>query len=276
MFPRVRLRTGRHRSAGAVDLEVGVLERHGLGPLVRRRGRGVADLSREKVRLRYCEPGGAGDRRAAREYKWERTQPGSRARSPGRGRWGSRRSSCVDGLPGAADLRPRRRAGRSRCGRAAADVALRRVVGTRTVVEAGLRFRDRTSDVARPDTPAGTHRRRCQLGARPHLLSTATRHAWTSRRARALAALGSDVRTSRRRAAGRFVHHSTCSGRTSRPRARIDRGPRSCRLRRGRDAPGRDVRRRRRRGDGVSPCAATGRRTAGSSAGLRSAGRSRC
>jgi hypothetical protein len=154
VFPRVRLRVvpGPGES-GRVDLAVALTERHGLGPWRAAAVKGAADLFRQQVRLEYANLGGAGIVVGA-GYKWERTQP----RVAGAISWprplGLPAKLLVSGLR----ARPTYRldgGGLMTMRTRGADVALRRVVGSRTVVEAGWRIRNRTFDVARPETPPG-------------------------------------------------------------------------------------------------------------------------
>lgn len=153
VFPRVRLRVV-PQERGRADLSVALTERHGLGPLPALAVTTAADLLREQVRLRVFNLDGAGVVVKA-EYKWERTQPRVAAQVAWPRPFGLPAKLVVSGVrarptyrldgPGLLTLRTR-----------GADVALRRVVGPRTVVEAGLRRRERTFDAPRPDAPPGT------------------------------------------------------------------------------------------------------------------------
>ena len=152
VFPRVRLRIV-PREDGRVDLAVALTERHGLGTWQAIAATGVADLFREQARLSYANLGGAGVVVGAR-YKWERTQPRVAAEIAWPRPLGLPAKLVVSGLRArptyrfdGGDLMTLRTRG--------ADVALRRVVGSRTVVEAGWRLRERTLDASRPDAPPG-------------------------------------------------------------------------------------------------------------------------
>lgn len=152
VFPRVRLRVV-PRESGRVDLAVALAERHGLGPWRAVAARGAADLFREQVRLEYANLAGAGIVVVA-AYKWERTQP----RVAGALAWPRPLGLPVKLLVSGLRARPTYRfdgEGLMTMRTRGADVALRRVVGSRTVVEAGWRLRNRTFDVERPDAPPG-------------------------------------------------------------------------------------------------------------------------
>lgn len=152
VFPRVRLRVV-PRESGRADLAVALTERHGLGSWRAVAAKGAADLFREQVRLEYANLAGAGIVVGA-GYKWERTQP----RVAGGIAWprplGLPAKLLVSGLrarptyrlDGAPPMTMRTRG---------ADVALRRVAGSRTVVQAGWRLRNRTFDAPRADAPPG-------------------------------------------------------------------------------------------------------------------------
>ncbi len=188
---------------GAVDLEIDVLERHGFGGLPFLVGRGVADLTREKVRLRYANlstgitVGG--------EYKWEATQPFLGFTLDAYRPLGFPGMLSIDGLgahptydleDGSGPFRLRTRGGGAR-GRV--------VVASRTVAEAGVRFRDRTWDVARPDTPDGPMLG-LQLGI-DHTFWSGRRHDLVGS-IRTLTAPGFlDGEAQFARALGRVVHH---------------------------------------------------------------------
>ncbi|MET0551627.1 MAG: hypothetical protein ABW221_01220 [Vicinamibacteria bacterium] len=152
VFPRVRLRLV-PRERGRADLAVALTERHGFGPWRVLAVTAAADLAREQVRLGYFDLGGAGVVVRA-EYKWERTQP----RVAGQIAWprplGLPAKLLVSGLRarptyrfGGGDLVTLRTRG--------VDLALRRVIGPRTVVEAGWRRRVRTFDAVLPGAPSG-------------------------------------------------------------------------------------------------------------------------
>ncbi|HET9316904.1 MAG TPA: hypothetical protein VFQ51_15030, partial [Vicinamibacteria bacterium] len=104
------------------------------------------------VRLAYFNAGGEGVVLRG-EYKWEDTQPHVMGGVSWPRPFGLPARLLVSGLrarpeyalaDGTLTLRTR-----------GPDVALRRVVGPRTVVEAGWRFRDRTFSHPRPDAPEG-------------------------------------------------------------------------------------------------------------------------
>jgi hypothetical protein len=203
VFPRVRLRLV-PQERGRADLAVALTERHGLGPWRVLAVTAAADLAREQVRLGYFNLGGAGVVVKA-GYKWERTQP----RVAGEIAWprplGLPAKLLVSGLRarptyrfGGGDLVTLRTRG--------VDVALRRVIGSRTVVEAGWRRRVRTFDAVLPVAPSGSlsaataavehavvdgPRDRLEVGLRAHV---------------AAAALGSDVRYSQAAATVRYEH----------------------------------------------------------------------
>ena len=189
---------------GRVDLEIDVLERHGFGSLPELAGRGVADLTRKKVRLRYANIGGPGIS-VGGEYKWEATQPFLGFTLDAFRPLGFPGMLSIDGLrshpsydleDGSAGFRLRTRGG---------GVRGRMVVASRTVAEAGVRFRERTFDAAHADTPDGTLVG-LQLGL-DHTFWSGRRHdlAGSIRTLTAPKLLGSDVRFAR--ALGRVVHH---------------------------------------------------------------------
>jgi hypothetical protein len=188
---------------GKVDLEIAVLERHGFGPRPVLAGRAAADLARKKVRLRYANLGGGIT--VGGEYKWEATQPFLGFTLDAFRPLGFPGMLSIEGLrarptydldDGGGPFRLRTRGG---------GVRGRVVVATRTVAEAGVRFRDRTFETARPDAPDGTLVG-LQLGL-DHTFWSGRRHALKGS-IRTLAApgiLGTDVRFTR--ALGRVVHH---------------------------------------------------------------------
>jgi hypothetical protein len=201
VFPRVRLRVV-PRERGRADLAVALTERHGLGPWRALAATTAADLFREQVRLSCFNLGGAGVVVKA-EYKWERTQPRVSAHIAWPRPLGLPAKLLVSGTrarptylfegTGLLTLRTR-----------GVDVALRRVVGPRTVVEAGWRRRERTFDVPRPDAPPG--RVSAATAAVEHALVDGARDRLdVSLRAHAAApALGSDVRYGQATAAVRY------------------------------------------------------------------------
>lgn len=190
VFPRIRLRTV-PRDDGRADVEVALTERHGLGNWRELVASGVANALREQVRLRYFNLGGEGVVVRA-EYKWERTQPHVLGALSWPRPFGLPARLLVSGLrarpvyalgDGPLTLRTR-----------GADVALRRVAGSSTVVEAGWRLRERTFTQARPDTPDGTVS--SAMLAVEHTLVDNARHRLRAvlKGGSALGALGSDVR----------------------------------------------------------------------------------
>lgn len=188
---------------GKVDLEIDVLERHGFGNISELAGRGAADLTRKKVRLRYANLGGGIT--LGGEYKWEATQPFLGFTLDAFRPLGFPGMLSIDGLrsrpsydleDGNGGFRLRTRGG---------GVRGRVVVATRTVAEAGVRFRDRTYDASRSDTPDGTLVG-LQLGL-DHTFWAGRRHdlAGSIRTLTAPSFLGSDVRFAR--VLGGVVHH---------------------------------------------------------------------
>ena len=188
---------------GAVDLEIDVLERHGFGSTPELAGRGIADLTRKKVRARYANLGGGIS--VGGEYKWEASQPFLAFTLDAFRPLGFPGMLSIDGLrshptydfeDGSGPFRLRTRGG---------GVRGRVVVASRTVAEAGVRFRDRTYDSARPDAPDGTLIG-LQLGI-DRTFWAGRRHdlAGSIRTLSAPGVLGSDVRFAR--ALGRVVHH---------------------------------------------------------------------
>lgn len=189
---------------GRVDLEVDVLERHGFGSMPEFVGRAAVDLARKKIRLRYVNIGGEG-LTVGGQYKWEATQPFLGFTLQALRPLGFPGTIQVEGLrarpqydleDGAGPFRLRTRGG---------GIRARVVVASRTVAEAGVRFRERSYDVARGDAPEGTIAG-LELGidqtfwaGRRHALAGSIR-TLTSRRA-----LGTDVAFNR--ALARVVHH---------------------------------------------------------------------
>ena len=153
---------------GAVDLEIDVLERHGFGGLPELVGRGVADLTREKVRLRYANLG-------PRDHRRRRVQVGGDPALPRihAGRVPSARlpGHALDRRPGGR-VRPttsRTAAGRSGCGPAAGECA-----GAWSSPAARWP-RPACASATAPGTPRGRTRRtgtmrRPAARRRPHLL----------------------------------------------------------------------------------------------------------
>ena len=82
---------------GTVDLEIDVLERRGFGGVPYLVGRGIADLTREKVRLRYANLG-------PRDHRRRRVQVGGDPALPADSRWtrsarsASRACVSIDGM----------------------------------------------------------------------------------------------------------------------------------------------------------------------------------
>jgi hypothetical protein len=139
---------------GKVDLEIDVLERHGFGPIPELAGRAAVDLTRKKVRLRYANLGGGIT--LGGEYKWEATQPFVGFTLDAFRPFGFPGMLSIDGLRWRPSYDLEDGSGRFRMRARGGGVRGRVVVATRTVAEAGVRFRHRTYDVARPDTPDGT------------------------------------------------------------------------------------------------------------------------
>lgn len=188
---------------GAVDLELDVLERHGFGPLPQLAGRGIADLTRRKVRLRYANLGGWLS--IGGEYKWEATQPFLGFTLDAFRPLGFPGMISIDGLRSRPSYDLEEGGGRFRLRTRGAGARARVVVANRTVAEAGLRFRERTWDIARPDTRGGTLVG-LQLGL-DHTFWAGRRHALKGsvRTLAAPAVLGTDVPFTR--VLGRVVHH---------------------------------------------------------------------
>ena len=192
VFPRVRLRSI-PRDDHRADVEVALTERHGLGSWQELAVSGVANALRRQVRLWYFNLDGEGVVLRA-EYKWERTQPHVLGSVSWPRPLGLPARLIVSGLraepsyalgDGPLQLRTR-----------GPDVALRRVVGPRTVVQAGWRFRSRTYSRERPDAQDGTLSA-LTVGVETSLLETNRLKLRASvDAASALAALGSDVRFS--------------------------------------------------------------------------------
>jgi hypothetical protein len=188
---------------GRVDLQIDVLERHGFGSLAELAARGAVDLSRKKVRLQYGNlvPGIS----VGGEYKWEATQPFLGFALDAFRPLGFPGMVSIDGLRSRPSYDLEDGSGRFRLRTRGGGVRGRVVVGTRTVAEAGVRFRDRTWDVPRADTPDG-NLVGLQLGV-DHTFWSGRRHdlAGSIRSLTAAGALGSDVRFTRTLA--RVVHH---------------------------------------------------------------------
>ena len=192
VFPRVRLRTV-PRADGRADVEAALTERHGFGAWQELLASGAVNAFRRQVRLRYFNAGGEGVVLRA-EYKWERTQPHVLGSVSWPRPFGLPARLIVSGLrarpvyalgDGPLTLRTR-----------GADVALRRVAGPRTVLEAGWRIRERTFTQDRPDTPDGTVSA-ASLAVEHTLVETARQRLQaTLQAAAAPGALGSDVRFS--------------------------------------------------------------------------------
>jgi hypothetical protein len=188
---------------GRVDLEVDVLERHGFRSLPELAVRGAADLTRKKVRLEYANL--AGSISLGGEFKWEDTQPLVGFTVDAFRPFGFPGMLSVEGLRSRPSYDLEDGSGRFRLRTRGGGVRGRFVVATRTVAEAGVRFRDRTFDVARPDTPDGTLVG-LQLGL-DHTFWAGRRHALAGS-IRTLAVprvFGSDVGFTRGLA--RVVHH---------------------------------------------------------------------
>jgi hypothetical protein len=190
-------------SPGKVDLEIDVLERRGFGPIPELAARGAVDLTRKKVRLAYANLG-AGITLGG-EYKWEATQPFLGFTLDAFRPLGFPGMLSIDGLRYRPTYDLEDGNGRFRLRTRGGGVRGRVVVASRTVVEAGVRFRDRAWDVARADTPDGTLVG-LQLGL-DHTFWSGRRHdlAGSIRTVTARSFLGSDVRFTR--TLGQVVHH---------------------------------------------------------------------
>ena len=199
LFAAVLLRPAVH-TAGTVDLEVALLEQHGFGSIPELVGRGIVDVLREKVRVRYANLFGEGLTVGA-EYTWEDTQPFLGANLallrplgfPGTVRLdGFRWRPLYDFDDEAGPVRLRVRG---------AGINTRSVVASRSVLQAGLRVRDRTSAPAHPDARDGRFVA-FELGL-DHTFWSGRRHALKGS-VRGVTA-GGDVRFTRGLA--RLVHH---------------------------------------------------------------------
>lgn len=189
VFPRVRVRTVPREDRRA-DVEVALAERHGFGSWKELAVSAGANALRHQARLAYWNAGGEGVVLRA-EYKWESTQPhvlgsvswprpfGLPARLLVVGQRARPQYALADG-----PLTMRTRG---------PDVALRRVVGPRTVVELGWQFRDRTFSRPRPDAPEGIVSALGLRLERSLVDSARLRLQATLSGGSALAALGSDV-----------------------------------------------------------------------------------
>jgi hypothetical protein len=202
VFPRVRLRAVPREDRKA-DVDIALIERHGFGTWQELAGSTVANLLRSQVRLRYFNVGGEGVVLRA-EYKWEDTQPHVLGGVSWPRPFGLPARLIVFGLrarpsyaldDGALTLHT-----------PGPDVALRRVVGARTVVEAGWRFRERTYSRPRPDAPDGTLSALALVVERSLVDSTRTRLTATANVGGAGSALGSDVRYAQGTFGLRFEH----------------------------------------------------------------------
>jgi hypothetical protein len=152
VFPFVRVRAV-PRDDRRADVEVAVLERSGFGTWKELVASGAYNAFLKQVRLRYFDLGGEGVVLRA-EYRWESTQPHV---------IGSISWPRPLGLPArlvvlGVRARPEYALGDGplTLRTNGVDVGLRRVVGSRTVVEAGWRLRERTYSHPRPDAPDGT------------------------------------------------------------------------------------------------------------------------
>lgn len=201
VFPRVRLRVV-PRERGRADLAVALAERRGPGPWPALVSTTAADLFREQVRLRWFNLGGGGIVAGA-EYKWERTQP----RVAGQIAWPRPLGLPAKLIVSGVRARPTYRLEGDRLltlRTRGVDVALRRVVGPRTVVELGWRRRERTFDAVRPGALPGSLS--AATAAAEHALVDGPRDRLelTVRGQAAGRALGSDVRYGQATAALRY------------------------------------------------------------------------
>jgi hypothetical protein len=150
LFDRVSVRPV-PRAEGRADLEVGLVERHGWwrGPvdLVVRTG---VDALHERVQARYWNVGGHG-LNVKVLYRWEENRPGLFAVADWPRPFGLDANVRVEALRGRQlyaldeELLDEYRG---------VDASLRRVLGSTTVVQAGVHVRDRT--FSRPDPAAET------------------------------------------------------------------------------------------------------------------------
>jgi hypothetical protein len=188
---------------GKVDLEIDGVERHGFGSIPEVAGRGVADLTRKKVRFRYANL--VGGISLGGEYKWEATQPFLGFTLDAFRPLGFPGMVSIDALRSRPSYDLEDGGGLFRLRTRGGGVRGRVVVASRTVAEAGVRFRDRTYDGARPETPDGTLVG-LQLGL-DHTFWAGRRHdlAGSIRTLTAPKVLGGDVRFAR--VLGRVVHH---------------------------------------------------------------------
>jgi hypothetical protein len=157
---------------GYADLEVQLSDRHGFGPPLDVLARAGLDLTRKRITTRYTNVGGRGVSLGA-SYRWERTQPSigfevDAVRPFGLGI--NLRAAALRARPtydidddGRDPFTLRTRG---------ADFGLRRVLGARTTVEAGLHYRNRTYTVVRSDTPSGRVSA-LQLGVERRLIDAA-------------------------------------------------------------------------------------------------------
>ena len=189
---------------GRVDLEIDVLERHGFGPTAEVIGRGVVDLTRRKVRLRYANVAGEGIT-VDGEYKWEATQPLATLGVSMRRPLGFPGTVHVDGLRARPTYDLEDGAGRFRLRTKGGGIRARAALASRTVGEAGVRFRERTWERTGGDTPDGTIVG--LLAGVEHIFWSGRRHdlAGSLGAVASAGAFGSDVTFTR--VLGRIVHH---------------------------------------------------------------------
>jgi hypothetical protein len=189
---------------GRADLDLDVLERHGFGPLPELAARGVVDLTRRKISLRYAniagEPVTVGG-----EYKWESTQPSLGFTVALRRPLGFPGTIHLDALRARPSYDLEDGGGRFRLRTRGGGLRARTAVASRTVAEAGVRFRERTWDVTRADAPEGTIVG--LLAGIEHIFWSGRRHdlAGSVGVTASPAALGSDVTFTR--VLGCVVHH---------------------------------------------------------------------
>jgi hypothetical protein len=192
VFESITLR-GLEVAPGHGVLELELDERHGFGNLWNLLGRGAVEALRQKARLRYSNLGGRGLNLLA-EYKWERTQPSLLLAA---------HAVRPLGLPANLEIVARRARPQYDLEDDGLDPLLlrfrsleataRRVAGADTVLELGVRLRDRDFSRSGPDTPDGVAAGP-QWGIERRLRDTSRQRAVASLRVfHALDALGSDV-----------------------------------------------------------------------------------
>jgi tetratricopeptide (TPR) repeat protein len=151
VFERVTLRP-RPRGDGTADLEVALVERHGLahGPVGFLLTTGV-NLAWKRLRLRYSGLGGTGVSLGG-SLRWQENRPEASLSLqwprplglPGTLHLAGFRGEQAYELGGAFDMRRR-----------GIDASVRHVLGGGTVASVGLKVRDRSFSAVRPDAPPG-------------------------------------------------------------------------------------------------------------------------